>query len=318
MQEKLLLVKNPQSRTGLYILAFLAVALTAIALATADYSSLGKGFLARNENASCVGLITLDGEITLGHAAFYDSATQPQELERQLRQADKNPDIGSILLIVNSPGGGAVASQEAFTAVKNAKKPVIAYLGEVAASGGYYVASAADRVVANPNTLTGSIGARATLLNYAGLLEKLGVSIESIQHGELKDVGAPYRNITAQERAILEAIINESGENFANDVRAARKGKLNEALYQTQALDARVLSATQAQRIGLIDDVATRSDALRTAAAMGNVSYDGTPALCVLQEPPSGILALFSQLSTGFAQSPASELRPTGARLSYG
>ncbi|OIO24607.1 hypothetical protein AUJ14_05740 [Candidatus Micrarchaeota archaeon CG1_02_55_22] len=311
-------MKNAQSRTGLYVLAFVAVALIAIALATADYASLGRGFLSNDKNASCVGIITLDGEITLEHAAFYDSAAQPQELERQLRAADENDDVGSVLLVINSPGGGAVASQEAFTAVRTAKKPIVAYLGEVAASGGYYVASAADRVVANPNTLTGSIGARATLLNYAGLLEKLGISMESIQHGDVKDMGAPYRNITTEERAILEAIINESGENFANDVRAARKGRLNEKLFEAQALDARVLSATQAQKIGLVDDVATRSDALRIAAAMGNVSYDGTPALCVLQEPPSGILALFSQLSTGFAQSLASELRPTGARLSYG
>lgn len=314
---------SPQSsfRIILYVAAALALAFTLYALVTADYSTLGRGLVqAASGNASCVGVITLTGEIATEPTSWSASAAQPYELDSQLRKAAGDSSVGAVLLEINSPGGGAVASKEAYDVVRASKKPVVAYLGEVAASGGYYVASGTDYIIANPNTLTGSIGGKIELLNYGDLMGKLGVRVDSIQSGESKDVGSPYRNLTDAEKTELQAIINESAANFVSDVRQGRGARLNNALFN-EYLDARVLSAKMAKQAGLVDAVAGRREALRIAAAMGNVTYDskdgGVPDECYFEEH-SGLDYFLSRLTAGFARQLATALsQRSTARLSY-
>ncbi|HLD75769.1 MAG TPA: signal peptide peptidase SppA, partial [Candidatus Norongarragalinales archaeon] len=217
-----------------------------------------------------------------------------------------------LLLEVDSPGGGAVASKELYDALRSVKKPVVAYLGEVAASGGYYAASATQYIVANPNTLTGSLGARAEILNYEQLFQKIGLRSESVQSGRLKDIGAGYRNMTPEERSILQGIIDELKGNFQKDVETARAGKLTPQ-FQT-VLDSRVLSAKQALTAGLIDQVGTRKEALKMAAELGGLADD--PAECRLDEL-NPFEKAFQSFGSGFARSLLSAAGPTSVRLSY-
>ena len=300
----------------LLLLSAIALGIVLLALATANFSAFGKGLMAAG-GADCVGVIRLDGEISDSGGQFFSSESLSDRFAAALQEADADPSIGSVLMVVNSPGGSAVASKEIYDELAASKKPVVAYLGEVAASGGYYVASGTDYIVANPNTITGSIGARATLLNYAELFTKLGLREDTLKTGELKDIGSGSRNLTGEERQIIQALIGESFSNFRADVEAGRKGKLNQKLF-AQALDARILTASQALSAGLVDEIGSRRVALLKAAALGNVTFakDGVPSECELEEK-SGLSAFFGELSAGFARGVAQGLSEPRLSLRY-
>lgn len=239
----------------------------------------------------CVAVIRVNGEITVDSqdgGIFGGAQTASSErLVKLLRRAADNDKYTAVLLDINSPGGSAVASKEIFEEVLKAseKKPVVSYLGEVAASGGYYIASASDEIVSDPNAITGSIGARMTLLNYAGLLEKLGISEEDIKSGSMKDIGSASRDMTAEERELLQQIINETAEGFVSDVRYARGDRIIEPQF-SQVLDARVLSPKMALSAGLVDRIGLKSEALDEAYALsheGNYTADEV-AVCDLSK----------------------------------
>ncbi len=284
---------------GLKII-FLALAGVFVLLFFLALLALGESSFGR-----CVGVIELNGEVVYSREGFFGVTPVSGRIIEALEEADERSDVASVLFEVNSPGGSAVASKEIYDAVAGSKKPVVAYLGEVAASGGYYVASAADWIVANPNTITGSIGARATVINYAELLEKIGVREEALKTGEMKDIGAGYRNMTEKERQVLGALLNETFDNFRSDVLAARGNKINPVLF-AEAMDARILSAKQAQGIGLVDELGSRRRALEKAASLGNITEAG-PEECFLARP-SGLGALLSGFFTEFGRAFASGL----------
>lgn len=255
----------------------------------------------------CVGVVRIDGDISSGGGGdaslFLAGGTSAEDVELALADAQSDSRVKSILLAVNSPGGSPVASKRVFDAVRAAagRKPVVAYLGDVAASGGYYAAAPARWIIADPYTLTGSVGARAQLLNYGELLRKLGVSEESVKSGALKDMGAGYRNATPEERALLAEVVRELASGFQKDVEESRGAKIRNAFY-AQALDARVLSAQMALRAGLVDEVGGYRTALAKAAeyggvALGGVEGDGLPVVCVKEKP----FSLWDALS-GFSE----------------
>ena len=264
----------------------------------------------------CVGIAQLNGEISYASVEtglFSVGPSNVRQLESQLAKADGQTDVKAILLEIDSPGGSAVPSKELFDAVAKAKKPVVAYFSEVAASGGYYVGAGADYVVADPNTITGSLGARMELLNYAELLQKIGVRQESVQSGGMKDIGAPYRNMTDEEKAILQQIINESFETFRNDVVASRGTKLNRAKFDN-VTDGRLLSARMALDAGLVDAVGTRDAALKKAGELAGIS--GEPKECDL--PSDQQIDVFGKLGLSIGRGIASMLlKNDGPHLAY-
>ncbi|NUN11661.1 signal peptide peptidase SppA [Candidatus Micrarchaeota archaeon] len=242
--------------------------------------------------SSCIALVPLEGAIT--YSSSGSGVVSAVEFQQRLQQADDDPQVKSILIEINSPGGSSAASKEIFEAIRSTKKPTIAFLSEVAASGGYYAAAGTDYVIANPNVLTGSIGARATLLNYRDLFDKIGLREESIVSGDKKDIGSGYRNLTDEERQILTNLIDESARLFEQDVRLGREGKLKEGLF-LQALDARVLSASQALNTGLIDEVGIRQKALDKAGELGGVQGKET---CSFAPTQPSLLDLFSSFES--------------------
>ena len=225
----------------------------------------------------CIASIRVNGFID------YSSPHGVYETIDLLRQADSDPGVKAILLEVNSGGGSAAATKELFNALETLEKPCIAYVEDVAASGGYYAAASCREIVANPNALLGSIGARMALLNYGELYRKIGLREETIQTGEMKDIGSGTRNMTGEERALLQAIIDEAFQNFKSDLEEARAGKLSGAYHEV--LDGRVLSTRMALDAGLIDAVGTRDEAEDIAGEIAGLG--AAPEVCVFEPEPT-------------------------------
>jgi len=189
-----------------------------------------------------------------------DAADTVEALDH-LRQQDAT--IG-VVVRIDSPGGAVAPSQEIYDAVwrLRARKPVVASLGNVAASGGYYVASAADVVVADPGTLTGSIGAIMEVQNVATLAEKVGVSQTVVKSGRFKDVGQPLRAVTDEERVLLQRMVDDVLGQFID---AVARGRGMEAGRVRALADGRLYSGAQARDVGLVDELGGLAEATRVA-----------------------------------------------------
>lgn len=191
--------------------------------------------------------------------AITDSSTS--STIKKLRKAAENPKIKAVLIRINSPGGTVATSQELNQAVTKLreKKPVFTSMGDICASGGYYVACATDKVYANPGTLTGSIGVIMNGMNFKGLADKLGVQPQVVKSGMFKDIASPYRPMTDEERAILQGLINDSYDQFVNAVATGRKMKVDDV---KKIADGRIYSGRQAKKNGLVDELGSYQDAL--------------------------------------------------------
>ncbi|MEW6442446.1 MAG: signal peptide peptidase SppA [bacterium] len=172
----------------------------------------------------------------------------------EIEKLRKIPSVKAILMRVDSPGGAVVPSQEIYEAVRRAReqKPVIASLGSVAASGAYYVASAADRIYANSGSLTGSIGVVMHVRNIQGLLTKIGVSSSVIKSGQYKDVGSPFREMTPREEQFLQGVSDDVYGQFLDAV-AAGRGTDRERLEGLA--DGKIYTGRQAMELGLVDEI---------------------------------------------------------------
>ncbi len=193
----------------------------------------------------------------------------------ELNSYSEDSSIKAIVLRIDSPGGGVVVSQEIYNAVKNARKAgkkVVASMGTVAASGGYYVAAAADRIVANPGTLTGSIGVKMEFANIEKLLEKIGVRGVVVKAGEYKDVGSPFRDMSEPEKKILQGVIDDVHSQFITAVAEGRN--MQEADVRTIA-DGRIFTGRQALDLKLVDQLGDLADSIKVAGEL--VGIKGKP-----------------------------------------
>jgi protease-4 len=196
----------------------------------------------------------------------------------ELKRFSENPSVKAIVLRIDSPGGGVVPSQEIYDAVRQVRsktsKTVIASMGNVAASGGYYIAAATDRIVANPGTLTGSIGVIMETANVEGLLQKIGVEGVVIKSGKFKDVGSPLRKMSEEERGLMQAVMDDVHKQFIEAVAEGRAMELSEA----QALaDGRIFTGRQAKEAKLVDELGNLDDAIQLAADA--VGIEGEPKI---------------------------------------
>jgi protease-4 len=210
---------------------------------------------------SKVAVIDLSGEIV-------DS----QDFIRQLKKWNDNSSIKAIVIHINSPGGDVAASQEMYREIRKAReksgKPIIASLASVAASGGYYVACAADTIVANPGTLTGSIGVILSFPTAKKLLDKIGVSWETIKSGELKDVGNFARPMSPEDARMLQAVIDDTYQQFIEAV-AEGRNRPKEQIYPLA--DGSVFTGRQAYNLGLVDTLGSFEDAVSIAGQMAGL-----------------------------------------------
>lgn len=248
-----------------------------------------------------IALIRVEGVIL-------DSQTTIEELKR----FSENPSVKAIVIRIDSPGGGVVPSQEIYDAVKRVRsknnKAVIASMGSVAASGGYYIAAATDRIVANPGTLTGSIGVIMETANVEGLLQKIGVEGVVIKSGKYKDVGSPLRKMSADERNLLQAVMDDVHKQFIEAVAEGRSLELRAA----QALaDGRIFTGRQAKEAKLVDELGDLEDAIQLAAEV--VGIEGEPKVIEPRRRFSIREMLDSKLSMMF---PKLDMQP-GVSMKY-
>jgi protease-4 len=200
------------------------------------------------------------------------------DLVRELKAHRDDPAVRAVVIRINSPGGVVGPTQELYAAVKrlrDAGKPVVASLGAVAASGGYYVAVAADQIYANPGTLTGSIGVIMQMANVNALLKKVGVDYVVVKAGEFKDIGNFARPMSPDERRVLQTLLDDVHGQFISAVAAGRK--LDRAQV-VQFADGRIFSGSQAKELRMVDALGGLEDAL-----------DGAATLAGLPKPPKVI-----------------------------
>jgi len=206
-----------------------------------------------------IGVISLEGTIL-------DSQT----ILSQLVSFKEDKDISAVIIRINSPGGAVAPSQEIFREIQKTSqvKKVVASLGSVAASGGYYVAAAADHIIANPGTITGSIGVIVEFIQIEDLLKKIGVGFEVLKSGQFKDIGSPVRKLTPQDKAVIQGLIGDIQEQF---VQAVAEGRGMPVEKVREIADGRVFSGEKAKEIGLVDGLGNFQDAVDTTKEMAGI-----------------------------------------------
>jgi protease IV len=195
---------------------------------------------------------------------------------RLFKKYRQNSAVKAIVFRVESPGGGVAASQEIYEEVKKTRdggKPVVVSMGAMAASGGYYVSCGANKIVANPGTITGSIGVISQFIHFNQLLDKIGVSSTTIKSGKLKDAGSPMRAATEEDKKYFQEMIDDVYGQFVGVVARERKLPVDEV---KKLADGRVYTGKRAYELGLIDTLGTYEDAIVIAGALANIK--GTPA----------------------------------------
>ena len=197
--------------------------------------------------------------------------TESSGIIEEIHQYQEDEGVKAIILRIDSPGGGVGPSQEIHREILKvkSKKKVVASMGSVAASGGYYIACASDRIVANPGTITGSIGVIMEFTNIEELFKKIGIKGVVIKSGEHKDIGSPFREMTPDEKKILQDAIDNVHQQF---IEAVAKGRKLDREKVVQIADGRIFTGEQAKQIGLVDEMGNLQDAIDTAAKMVGIA----------------------------------------------
>jgi protease IV len=216
----------------------------------------------------------------------------PQPTIEKLVKFRKNEQVKAIILRIDSPGGGVGPAQEIYAEVKKTQKEkkVLASVGSVAASGGYYIACGAEKIMANPGSITGSIGVIVESLNIEELLKKIGLRSNVVKSGKHKDIGSPLRPMTEEERKLLQEVLDSIHEQF---IQAVAEGR-NIPVEKIRLLaDGRIFSGDQAKSMGLIDFLGNLEDAIILAAQMGGIK--GEPDVIYPEKKRFSVLDLILQ-----------------------
>ena len=263
----------------------------------------------------CVGVVEISGELDTHDAApglLSDGVVGSGTISSEIQSANDRPEVKSLLVLIDTPGGSVVATRDIYDALESVNKSKVAYIHELGTSGGYYVAAGTDYIMAHQDAITGNIGARMTFEDMSGLFAKIGYNETSVESGDMKDMGTPARPLTPEEQAVIQSIVNESYQEFRSAVVSSRGGKLNMAAFE-QVEDGRILSGRQAFSIGLVDQLGSEKDAIAKAAEMGGIN-SSDPSLCELTSstPGKGLLgSLVSEVEQTALQ------KASGLRLSY-
>ncbi len=202
----------------------------------------------------------------------------------QIHQYRDDQGVKAIVLRINSPGGSVAPVQEIHSELKKLEKPIVASMSSTAASGGYYIAAIADEILANPGTLTGSIGVIMQFTKLKGLYEKIGLEQQVVKSGKFKDTGSPLRDLTDEERALLQATLDDVHNQFIDAVFEGRQEHLTREDVVALA-DGRIFSGQQALKHKLVDQLGNLADAIDRAGELGGIS--GKPKVVRTKRKPS-------------------------------
>jgi protease-4 len=223
-----------------------------------------------------------------GEISFSSYEANPTVLREEIKKAESDLSTDAIVFMINSPGGSVVASREMGRLIKEVEKPTVCWLGDVAASGAYWVASGCDEIVADPLTITGSIGVSASYLEFSELMEKYGVEYQRLIMGEHKDIGSPYKNLTGEEREILLDKLEKIYEVFVSSV-AENRGMDYEEVENLA--DGSIYLGEEAFELGLVDYLGGQE-------TVEKVLEEKTGKKVILVEQERSPLSIFEILST--------------------
>ena len=235
----------------------------------------------------------------------------PQPVVEKLVKLRKNDTVKAIVLRIDSPGGGVGPAQEIFAEVRKAQKEkkVLVSMGSVAASGGYYIACAADKILANPGSITGSIGVIVESLNVEELLRKLGLRSMVVKSGKHKDLGSPLRPMSEEEKKLLQGVLDSVHEQF---IRAVAEGRKLPVEKVRELADGRIFSGEQARELGLVDELGNLEDTLAMAATLAGIR--GEPEIMY---PEKKRFSLFDLLLEESVSKIAESLRERASPLNF-
>lgn len=245
----------------------IAIVVGYVALLALLFADSGSGAGAWGTGPGTVGVIRMDGVISAEStdSIFSSEGIDPITAVETLREADADSGIDAVVLRINSPGGSPAASWEIYQAVRAMNKPVVVSVADIAASGAYYVASGADEIVAAPSSQVGSIGVILVAQDLEGLFEKVGIRYTVLTKGKYKDIGTVDRQMTAEEKRVLQGQIDTVYEQFIADVAEGRPGL--DADQVRELATGLTYPGEEALRLGLIDAIGSFTDALDSAAA---------------------------------------------------
>jgi protease-4 len=281
---------------GFLLLAVIGLLFFLILRLVFSYGEGGSWFSFKDK----VGVVLIEGVLS-------DS----RDAVRQLEKYERDGGVKAIVLRVNSPGGAVVPSQEIYDKVLTVRKSkkVVVSMGSVAASGGYYIACAADRIIANPGTITGSIGVVVQFSQIEELLNKIGLKSTVVKAGEYKDVGSPVREMTPAERALVQGVIDDIHAQFIEAVVSNRRIDRQEI---ERIADARIFTGRQALAAGLVDSLGNMDHAIDTAAQLAGI--EGRPEVIYPEEKRKGLLRYIMGEAIS---SVAAALGETGSGIDY-
>ncbi|MFH1282314.1 MAG: signal peptide peptidase SppA [bacterium] len=218
-----------------------------------------------------VAIVRVEGIISASARSSMIGREGSESIVDQLNEIGKKDHIKAIVLRINSPGGSVASAQEIYNEILKLKakgKIIVASMSDVAASGGYYVASACDKIVANPGTITGSIGVIMEVSNIQELFKKIGVKFIAIKSGEFKDSGSPFRELTKKERELFQSLIDDAYNQFVDAIVKGRSMKRKDVL---SIADGRVFTGRQAYKAGLVDELGGKEESILVAAQMAGI-----------------------------------------------
>ncbi len=228
--------------------------------------------------APAIAVIPLEGEIGINGAA------DPVEISKLITKADKDITIKAIIFEINSPGGSVVASKEIANSIKNVQKPTVAWIREVGASGAFWAATSADKVVADPASLTGSIGVEASYIDFSKAMDKYGITYNRLVTGELKDTGSPYKELSAKEKEYLMGKIVTIKDIFVAAIASNRNLTFD---FVDSKATGEIWLGSEAKDMGFVDVLGGKAEAQKAAQELAGL----TESRLVTMEKPKPLLA---------------------------
>ncbi|WP_428897205.1 protease-4 [Parelusimicrobium proximum] len=284
-----------------------------------SFTSSFSGSVFAKNNESAIAVVKIRGVIMEDQGGSgWGNPPSASAIAKRIKTLSERENVKAIILDINSPGGTVASVQEIYYEIKAARekgKKVIALFRDTAASGAYYIAMACDKVIAQPGTVTGSIGVIMQGSNLQGLMQKIGVEFVTIKSGEHKDMGSPFREMTTEEKALLQGLIDDSYNQFFEVVKESRKD-INLNTLKIYA-DGRVFTGRQAFSIGLIDGLGGEEEAIKAAREL-----TGIADLKLMPTRPSSFSDFFQVLEFGSSTNALGftktlDSAASGPRLSY-
>jgi len=285
-----LLLSSHRSRLMLSV-AFVLICVMAGAIIWSAYAGMAHQSVIPGDIANVLGggkaskiaVIYVDGQMVADKSADAGAGSAfSSDIVKCMRSATEDPDVKAIVLRVNSPGGTPVAAEEIISQMNKTRavKPVVISMGDMATSAAYYISSQANRIVANPDTFTGSIGVIWTFKNKSKAYDEQGVTVYVAKSGNFKDMGSDWRGLTDNEKSYVNAVINESYDRFVQNVAKGRNLPVDKV---RDIADGRIYTGTTAKEMGLVDDLGGLYDAIAIAKNMSNVK--GKAIIVYMNEP---------------------------------